>query len=236
MTATFKEILQQAILDNLEEVKRYRDKKEIETKFSHMCTRFSSFICRYTYQLLDFKKVFPNIVFIIPTAFNDPLICTNGNRRKGVLDRKLVEGRVQFSIVDKGEVIKELNSVSLDASIQEAERAFEYALSSFLIELMGLHQMTPYATLEELLEAAYRVKKNSNDIERINDNHLSGGISMFIQGETVERFGSLYLVEKVYQITEEYMKKHNLYYKDRVTLKKLFGENGPAVMDFAITN
>ena len=46
--------------------------------------------------------------------------------------------------------------------------------------------------------------------------------------------GSVYLVEKVYQITEDYMRKYDLYYKNRVKLVKLSGE-GIDSMDFAVT-
>ncbi|WP_088186389.1 hypothetical protein [Desulfosporosinus sp. FKA] len=59
---------------------------------------------------------------------------------------------------------------------------------------------------------------------------------MFIQGETIEKFGSLYLVEKVYELSDEFMKKYNLAHKKRVTLKKLRGENGPETDDFAISD
>lgn len=57
---------------------------------------------------------------------------------------------------------------------------------------------------------------------------------VYIQGEEVERFGSVYLVERVYQLTDEYMKQHELYNKNRVTLVKIKGENGMDRMDFAI--
>jgi hypothetical protein len=57
----------------------------------------------------------------------------------------------------------------------------------------------------------------------------------YIKGEKINQFDSVYLVENVYQISDEYMKKHDLYYKNRVTLRKLSGENGLDRMDFAIT-
>lgn len=57
----------------------------------------------------------------------------------------------------------------------------------------------------------------------------------YIQGEKVTLFDSTYYVEKVYQLTADYMKLHDLYYRNRVTLRKISGENGLDTMDFAIT-
>ena len=59
---------------------------------------------------------------------------------------------------------------------------------------------------------------------------------MYIQGAEIERFGSIYLVEKVYELSDEYMAEHNLCYKKRVTLRKLSGENGLDKEDFAISD
>jgi hypothetical protein len=64
---------------------------------------------------------------------------------------------------------------------------------------------------------------------------LTMGENIYQQGKIIERFGSSYLIEKVYQVSDEYMKKHNLCYKNRVTLRKLKGENGMKKMDFALT-
>ncbi|ALS22266.1 hypothetical protein [Paenibacillus naphthalenovorans] len=57
----------------------------------------------------------------------------------------------------------------------------------------------------------------------------------YVKGEIVEQFGSLYLIENVYQLSDEYMKKHDLYHKNRVTLIKISGINGMDRLDFAIT-
>lgn len=57
----------------------------------------------------------------------------------------------------------------------------------------------------------------------------------FVKGETVEQFGSKYIVENVYQLSDEYMKEHDLYYRNRITLVKIEGVNGLDRMDFAIT-
>lgn len=57
----------------------------------------------------------------------------------------------------------------------------------------------------------------------------------FIQGHNIILWDSEYLVEKVYEVSDELMKRHNLFYKNRVTLKKINGENGPDMLDFAIT-
>ncbi|WP_157998472.1 hypothetical protein [Desulfosporosinus sp. OT] len=48
--------------------------------------------------------------------------------------------------------------------------------------------------------------------------------------------GSIYFVEKVYELSDDYMRKHNLYYKKRVRLKKISGENGLDIEDFAISD
>lgn len=56
----------------------------------------------------------------------------------------------------------------------------------------------------------------------------------YIVGEKVNMCDSVYLVEKVYSLTDEEMKKHNLYHRNRVTLKKLEGVNGLEKLDFAI--
>ncbi|MCY9763521.1 hypothetical protein M5X06_00380 [Paenibacillus alvei] len=56
----------------------------------------------------------------------------------------------------------------------------------------------------------------------------------YVKGETIEQFGSTYLVEDVYQLSDEYMKLHSLVHKNRVTLKKVSGENGLEKLDFAI--
>lgn len=60
------------------------------------------------------------------------------------------------------------------------------------------------------------------------------GQPVFIQGKVIEWCGSQYLVEMVYQVSDRYMKKHELYYKNRVRLRKISGENGLDVQDFAI--
>jgi hypothetical protein len=56
---------------------------------------------------------------------------------------------------------------------------------------------------------------------------------MFQEGRTVESFGSIYQVEKIYEVTDGEMQKYNLYHRRRVTLRKIKGENGTDVMDFA---
>jgi hypothetical protein len=56
----------------------------------------------------------------------------------------------------------------------------------------------------------------------------------YVQGNIITMWGSEYRVEKVYEMPDEVMKRHNLFYKNRVTLKKISGENGPETMDFAI--
>ena len=46
--------------------------------------------------------------------------------------------------------------------------------------------------------------------------------------------GSVYKVDNVYEISNEYMKQHNLYHKNRITLSKVKGK-GMEEVDFAIT-
>lgn len=58
----------------------------------------------------------------------------------------------------------------------------------------------------------------------------------YIIGEEVEMFGSLYKVDNVYQLSNEFMEEHNLQHRNRVTLIKLSGENGTDRMDFAIVS
>ena len=55
------------------------------------------------------------------------------------------------------------------------------------------------------------------------------------EGEKIILFGSEYLVEKTYRLSDEEMKKHDLIHRNRVTLRKLSGENGLYKMDFANT-
>lgn len=57
----------------------------------------------------------------------------------------------------------------------------------------------------------------------------------YVKGETVEQFGSKYKVENVYHLSDEYMKEHDLYHKNRVTLVKIEGVDGMDRMDFAIS-
>lgn len=45
---------------------------------------------------------------------------------------------------------------------------------------------------------------------------------------------TVYKVVNIYQITNEYMEQHNLYHKNRITLKKIKGE-GQDQLDFAFT-
>lgn len=59
---------------------------------------------------------------------------------------------------------------------------------------------------------------------------------MYIEGKKIERYGSIYFVERVYEISDEYMKKYNLIHKKRVTLMKLSGKNGSDKEDFAISD
>jgi len=56
-----------------------------------------------------------------------------------------------------------------------------------------------------------------------------------LEGDLVTRGESVYLVEKIYQISDEYMKQHDLYHKTRVTLTKISGD-GVDRMDFALTS
>ena len=50
-------------------------------------------------------------------------------------------------------------------------------------------------------------------------------------GDTVYMYNGSYEVSNIYQISEEYMKEHNLCYKNRITLKCI--KNGE-IRDFAI--
>jgi len=53
-------------------------------------------------------------------------------------------------------------------------------------------------------------------------------------GATIERYGSLYRVERAYQLSDEYMKEHELYYKNRITIVKVSGVNGLDKYDYAV--
>lgn len=59
---------------------------------------------------------------------------------------------------------------------------------------------------------------------------------VYIVGNEVELFGSVYLVERLYTVSDEYMRDNGIKHKARVTLRKIKGENGLEEMDFAITN
>mgnify|MGYP000912027479 CR=1 FL=1 len=58
---------------------------------------------------------------------------------------------------------------------------------------------------------------------------------MYIEGEMIYQFGSLYLTQKVYQLTDEEMEKFDLYHRTRVKLVKISGENSMDVMEFGIS-
>ena len=56
-----------------------------------------------------------------------------------------------------------------------------------------------------------------------------------VEGEQVTLGDSIYKVEKIYQLSNEHMKKYDLYHKTRVTLTKVSG-NGIDKMDSALPN
>lgn len=56
----------------------------------------------------------------------------------------------------------------------------------------------------------------------------------FTNGHIIEHFGSLYYVDDIYQVSDSILKKYDLYYRNRVRLIKLGGENGPEIHDFGI--
>jgi len=60
-------------------------------------------------------------------------------------------------------------------------------------------------------------------------------MSEYVKGNKVERFGSVYVVERVYSLTDKEMKERNLKHRERVTLKKIKGTNGDDILDYAIT-
>ncbi len=52
-------------------------------------------------------------------------------------------------------------------------------------------------------------------------------------GDKIKMHGdSIYKVTNIYQLTDDYMKKHNLIHKKRIALEKLEGE-GQEKLDFA---
>lgn len=57
---------------------------------------------------------------------------------------------------------------------------------------------------------------------------------MYTAGQQIERFGSIYTVERVYSLTDDEMKIHGLLHRNRVTLRKVSGANGSDVYDFAL--
>lgn len=57
---------------------------------------------------------------------------------------------------------------------------------------------------------------------------------MYKIGDKVKMFNNtIYKVVDIYQVSEEYMKEHNLIYKNRITLEKIKGE-GSSKLDFAL--
>jgi hypothetical protein len=55
-------------------------------------------------------------------------------------------------------------------------------------------------------------------------------------GQVIEKYGSIYVVENIYQLTDKEMKKHNLIHKNRIRLKKIEGVNGSNVEDYALVD
>lgn len=58
---------------------------------------------------------------------------------------------------------------------------------------------------------------------------------MYIKGEIVDLFGSKYLVQDVYRISDEEIKEYELIHKNRVVLVKVSGINGMDIMQFGIS-
>lgn len=56
---------------------------------------------------------------------------------------------------------------------------------------------------------------------------------MYTEGQIVNQFGSEYLVERVWQVTDEEMERFDFYYRTRVRLVKINGKNGMGIMEFA---
>jgi hypothetical protein len=56
------------------------------------------------------------------------------------------------------------------------------------------------------------------------------------KGDILEMFGSEYIVENVYQLSDDEMTKNNLVHRNRITLVKKSGEKGGDRLDFAINN
>lgn len=59
-------------------------------------------------------------------------------------------------------------------------------------------------------------------------------VGKYAEDAIITRFESLYLVERVYQLSDEEMQSKELYHRNRVTLRKLAGVNGLPREDFAI--
>lgn len=53
-------------------------------------------------------------------------------------------------------------------------------------------------------------------------------------GQEVEHFGSVYVVERLYSLTDAEMKAHNLYHRNRITIRKVSGVYGLPSYDNAL--
>lgn len=59
-------------------------------------------------------------------------------------------------------------------------------------------------------------------------------MNMYKLNQQVEQFGSIYMVDRIYSLTDEEMRINNLIHRKRITLRKISGVNGLEVYDFAL--
>jgi hypothetical protein len=62
----------------------------------------------------------------------------------------------------------------------------------------------------------------------------AGQQDTYTEGNIINRCDSIYLVERVYELSDEHMKEYNLYYRKRAVLTKIFGVNGVDREDIAL--
>lgn len=58
---------------------------------------------------------------------------------------------------------------------------------------------------------------------------------MYELGQELHQFGSVYVVEDLYELSDDEMRQYSLVFKRRVTLRKVSGEHGLERYDFAVT-
>jgi hypothetical protein len=57
----------------------------------------------------------------------------------------------------------------------------------------------------------------------------------YVKNSTISQFGSEYIVQSVYKLTEKFMSEAGLVHPNRVTLRKVKGVNGGEILDSAIS-